>query len=942
MLDRHRLDNLLQQWTETSAAPFAHNESFAQQARVVLTASEFALQYFEVDPGRMLPLLENGALQQPPHPGEFEQLLGERLAEINSEEQLQRQLRQFRQQQMARIIWRDLARTADLDETLDSLTRLADTCIEHALQYLYRQLLESLGAPRDADGEIQRLVVIGMGKLGARELNLSSDIDLIYCFPCAGKTDGRRPLANEEFFTRLCQKLTKALSARTVDGFVFRVDTRLRPYGQSGPPATNFDFLENYYQSQAREWERYAMIKARIVAGDMQAGAALLEMLRPFVYRRYLDFGAIDSLRKLKQLINDDMRRKGMRNNIKLGPGGIREIEFLGQAFQLIRGGRNTELQIAPIQQVLKILAEIGMLPQQTVSELIAAYRFLRLVENRIQAWRDEQTHLLPEDEEGLARIAATMGFTSADSFMSELAHHRAIVQHHFEQLFSDAEQRRSPLEAAWNSPETQQQLLADAGFKESDKAAKLISDLHHSSSLRKAGERGSQLLATLMPRLLALIADRDNPEKTLERLSAVIIAIARRTTYLELLSENDGALEQLVNLLSASPWFMEWIVRQPLLLDQLIDPRLLYQPLSRSDLGEELDIMLQRVQGDLEQEMEILRHFVATNRLRVAAADISNIIPLMVVSDYLSEIAEVTLDAALKIAWRDLSDRHGAPAGTSAENPGFVIIGYGKLGGIELGYGSDLDLVFLHNAAINSITDGDRPIAAESFYARLAQRLIHLLTATTPSGTAYEIDMRLRPNGASGLLVRSLQAFATYQSGQAWVWEHQALVRSRAVCGDQAVAMEFDAVRREIISKQRDAAALRDEVVKMRIKMRTALDKSSNELFDLKQGEGGITDIEFMVQYLILREAHAHPGLSRYSDNIRLLQSLEDEGLVDAQWRERLAGIYRVLRAALHRYALQEKPGMVAADELVAERAIVSEAWRSLMVREDDQGNSE
>jgi glutamate-ammonia-ligase adenylyltransferase len=936
MSTTQRISDLLQQWSQKAGASFAQHANFAPQAKIVLRASEFVLHYFEANPARILPLFESGALQQQPLPGEFSALLEEGLAEVDSEEQLLRQLRQFRQQQMARIIWRDLTQTAGLDETLESLSALADASIQFALQYLYQQQLQSLGTPRDADGKAQQLVVIGMGKLGARELNLSSDIDLIYCFPSTGETDGRRTLSNEEFFTRLCRKLTKALSSRTVDGFVFRVDTRLRPFGQSGPLAPNFDFMENYYQSQAREWERYAMIKARIVAGDMQAGTSFLKMLRSFVYRRYLDYGAIDSLRKLKQLINDDMQRKGMRNNIKLGPGGIREIEFLGQTFQLIRGGRESELQISPIQEVLGILADKSILPQTAVSELIAAYRFLRLVENRIQAWRDEQSHQLPEDEEGIERIALTMGFATAENFTSKLTYHRACVQRHFEQLFNDAKQQLSPLEAVWRNPELHQQQLVEAGFKESEKATKLIQDLQRNHSLQRAGERGSHLLDTLMPRLLTLTAKRDNPEETLERLGVVIVAIARRTTYLELLSENRGALEQLISLLSASPWFMQWIVRQPLLLDQLIDHRLLYQPLNHDALSDELSSMLQRVEGDLEQEMEMLRHFVASNRLRVAAADISDIIPLMVVSDYLSEIAEAALGAALKIAWRDLSARHGSPPETTADAMGFAIIGYGKLGGIELGYGSDLDLLFLHNAEMNSMTDGEKSIAAENFYARMAQRLIHLLTAATPSGRAYEIDMRLRPNGASGLLVSSLKAFETYQLKHAWIWEQQALVRSRAVSGDQSVIFAFNEIRQQAICKQRDRKSLRSEVVKMRAKMRNALDESSNEFFDLKQGKGGITDIEFMVQYLILREANNHPALCKFSDNTRLLQSLEDEGLIEADWRERVADIYRGLRAAHHRLSLQEKAGLIAVNELNVERNFVIEAWRRVMSADD------
>ena len=927
------IDNWSQQLDDTSPPP----ETFLSQLKTTLAGSEYVLQLFETKPDLLTGFYRDGYLDKTQTQAELGARLQELILDVDSEESLHRALRLFRQQQMIRIIWRDLCRTADLDETLESLTALADTCTRQALEWLHANLVEKFGTPRDADGNAQQLIVIGMGKLGARELNLSSDIDLIFTFASSGETDGRRALSNEEFFTRLCRKLVQALNTRTVDGFVFRVDTRLRPFGESGPLVANMDFMEEYYQSQAREWERYAMIKARVIAGDMATGKELMEMLRPFVYRRYLDYGAIESLRSMKKAISESLRKKGMRDNIKLGPGGIREIEFLGQAFQLIRGGRDSDLQIRPIQTVLKRLAGKQLIPQVTSDELIAAYRFLRLTENRIQAWRDEQTHLLPADKEGLERIALTMGYADTDAWIKDLARHRTRVQLHFEKLFEENEDGKEEtpiLQHLWQHQEDNaSEILQKIGYSDIQRSCELLQRLRDSRPLKTAGERGRQLLDWLIPQLIEEVAEySDTPEETLERIINLLETIAGRTAYLSLLSENPQARQQLINLFDASPWFLDWIRRLPMLLDSLIDPRQLYDPLKRLDLEQELAHELAQVEGDLEQEMEVLRLFVAANRLRVAAADVTGVIPLMIVSDYLTDIATVTLDATLRLAWRDMTQRHGAPAGTGADNMGFAIIGYGKLGGIELGYGSDLDLVFIHNAPPNSMTDGKRSVAADVFYARLAQRMIHILTARTPSGQLYEVDMRLRPNGKSGLLVTPITAFRSYQEKDAWTWEHQALVRARGIAGDTEVIADFEEIRNDIIQRKRDAAELVTEVVKMREKMRENLDKSSDELFDVKQGHGGITDIEFMVQYLLLRYSSEHPNLCHYSDNIRQLEALEEAQLLDEHLAERLAGIYRVLRAAHHRYSLQEKPAIIQADELAEESRIVREAWELLM----------
>ncbi len=940
MSSRPRLEDFLAQWrNSTTHAHLATDTGFNSSLETVLSGSEYALAQLERTPTLLDTLIDEELILKPRTQQQINDSLVKALADVTGEDQLNRCLRQFRHRHMIHIIWRDLSMAADLDETLESLSALADVCIQNAARVHYQWLVEKHGIPRDEHDVQQHLVVIGMGKLGARELNMSSDIDLIYTYPHRGQTDGDRSLDNETFFTRLCQKLTQTLNTHTADGFVFRTDTRLRPYGESGPLAPSFDFMEIYYESQAREWERYAMIKARVIYSEDGAGQELMSMLRPFVYRRYLDFGTIESLRGMKQMISDNLKMKGMRDNIKLGPGGIREIEFIGQVFQLMRGGRDPGLRIRPIQQVLERLAEKELIPHAAADDLLQAYRFLRLAENRIQAWRDEQTHLLPEEQEGLQRLASLMQFDSITAFIETLSMHRNRVQQQFEALFNtdttEEEPEDAPLARLWRNAIDKEQrapLLESLGCSEAEAADDAIRKLQESRTLHAAGPRGIELIGEIVPHMLGLALPLDNPAETIERLGIILETIARRTTYLALLKENHSAMQGLVKLLSASPWFVHWIGRQPILLDSLIDPRQLYQPLTRADLKEELAQQLATVSGDLEQEMEVLRQFVATNRLRVAAADVSEIVPLMVVSDYLTEIAEVSLEAALDLAWRDMTERHGKPS-DAGEGYGFAIVAYGKLGGIELGYGSDLDLVFLHNSSPSGMTDGKRQLAAENFYARLAQRLIHIMTTRTPSGQLYEIDMRLRPNGNSGLLVTSLSAFEKYQHNNAWTWEHQALVRARPVAGDSSLTESFNRIRSDVLCDERDADTLRAEVIEMREKMRDTLDKSSDDNFDVKQGHGGITDIEFIVQYMILRWANQHPEICQYSDNIRQLESLDHSQLLPDQWGERLGGLYRALRASAHRSALMEKKAIVGIDQLVQERKLVVEAWQRFML---------
>jgi [glutamine synthetase] adenylyltransferase / [glutamine synthetase]-adenylyl-L-tyrosine phosphorylase len=953
----------------------------------VWEASDYVAQACIREPGLLPGLADSGRLTRANTEGEVAALLDGALAQglagAANETALAAVLRRFRRGEMVRIIWRDLAGWAPLGETLEDLTALADACIGAALGLLQGWTRREFGTPLDAEGRPQGLVVLGMGKLGARELNLSSDIDLIFAYPHNGAVEGDpRALTCEQFFVRLGQRLVQALNNQTADGFVFRVDTRLRPFGSAGPLAMSFSAMEDYYQSQAREWERYAMIKARVVAGDPAAGAQLTALLRPFVFRRYLDYGAIDSLRELKRLIAKELHRKGMSANIKLGPGGIREIEFIGQALQLVRGGRDPGLQIRPILPVLERLGALALLPPESVTLLAEAYRFLRRVENRLQAWKDQQTHVLPNDPQSRLRLARSMGFPDWPALADTLDAHRARVQAEFDQLFGapypgarvqgtegdedGPKPRRGthPLAPVWAGTAVDLRpharphsldLLGQAGFREPESILDQLDTFRGVAERKGLSTRGADRLAQIVPPMLELIARDPHPVQTLERVLRILEAAVSRTAYLSMLVEGQEILARLVHLTALSPWVAAQIARHPILLDELLDRRRTESMPEKPELTAELDALLAAVDpDDLEQQMDRLRQFARGNTLRVAAADLDGRIPLMKVSDYLTWIAEVAVARALSLTWEHLAARHGPPSGVGGANTGFLVLGYGKLGGIELGYGSDLDLVFLHRATTaTAMTAGPQAIADQQFYARLGQRLIHMLSTQTAAGALYEVDMRLRPDGAKGVLARSLTSFADYQAKEAWTWEHQALVRARAIAGDPLLAEQFAAVRRSILCRERDPVTLRREVREMRTKMRAQLDRSSRAQrapnanlhsgagpgeggasgrFDLKQGAGGIADIEFMVQYAVLRWAAAHPALARWSDNIRILETLAGLQLLPAGAAEDLTSAYKALRSAYHRTSLQDGPTLIRDDRLVAERECVKALWQELM----------
>ena len=911
-------------------------------AERVWACSEFVAQACIAEPAMLGELLASGdladALEQP---GSGAAAVA---AACESEDALALALRRLRRREMLRVAWRDIGGLATFEEVLRDTSDLADAIIDSSLARLHEWQVQSLGQPVAADGTPQRLVVLALGKLGAHELNFSSDVDLIFAFPEPGETTGgRRSVSNEEFFTRLGRRLIHLLDHSGEGGFVYRVDMRLRPFGASGPLAVSFDALEHYYQTHGRDWERYALIRARPVAGDITAGDALIERLRPFVYRRYLDFSALESLRDMKRMITEEIERKGLHQNVKLGPGGIREIEFTGQAFQMVRGGRQLELRDRRIENVLRILGQRGQLAEHAVSQLRAAYRFLRTVEHRLQQWADQQTHMLPTDESARERLAAGMQLADWLALERELLRHRGRVTAQFDQVFGavdsgDASDDNA-LHTLWDMGE--EELPAIAVLEQSglpDAAEVWPEVLKLRNDARRLDKRSQQRLKRLLPALLSVLAARRDPLTVSRRVFAVLGAIARRSIYLALLTERPMALAQLVKLCAASAMIARDVGRHPLLLDELLDPRTLYQPLSRSEMVADLDQRLSGVTpGDTEQEMEVLRQFQQANLLRVAAADVSQAMPLMIVSDHLTWLAEVVLERVFALAQRDLVARYGEPChtlpdGARATAP-FAVIAYGKMGGLELGYGSDLDLVFVHGSDGEAQhTDGDKQVDNAVFFGRLAQRIIHFVATRTPGGMLYEVDSRLRPSGSSGLLVTSIKGLEQYLADDAWTWEHQALVRARWVAGHTSLRERFAAIRREVLLRPRDPAGLRAEVREMRERMRGELSVSAADEFDLKQDPGGIADIEFMVQYGALRWAPQLGSHLDFTDNIRLLDGFAVNGLISERAAGTLADAYRAYRARVHALALQETRPVVAATEFAEQREAVGEAWRALM----------
>lgn len=841
--------------------------------RSVALASDFALDVLQRQPDLIARLLADGAEGGFPVPALTADNRGEWPA----------LLRRYRAACSARLVWRDVHGLDDVDATLAGSTQLAETCLSLALGALEGEFSRRYGHVRDVDGAEVRLVVFGLGKLGGGELNFSSDIDLIYGFAAAGESDGARALAAEDYFTRLGQQLAKLLDETTADGFSHRVDLRLRPFGSAGRIALSFAAMEQYFQHEGRDWERYAWQKARPVAGDIEAGERFLVQLRPFIYRRYLDYGALDGLRQMKAMIAAEVARKELSDDIKRGDGGIREIEFLAQALQLIRGGREPALRDRRLLPTLDALHAHAQIDADTLALLQRAYRFLRRLENRLQMLRDAQTHMLPADPMDRLRIARGLGYADWDTLIDALRAVRASVAQEFDALFAVRSQQRAvetddDLAGYWRALPGggERAVLEAAGFTDSADVDAALRDFARSPSVRDLSDSARTRLDRLMPVLLQASAPADRPLQAIRRLLALLHNILRRASYLALLDERPAALARLVDVVTRSAFLAERLAAHPLLLDELLDTRDEGPLLQRGEMAQACARALR--QPDLEAGLLDLNETRQQLSFRIALATLDGRQSGQDATRQLAWLADAVVDIVLALAMRDLEFTHGA-----LPDARFAVIGYGSLGGEELGFGSDLDLVFLYDAPADAQSTGARPLDAQRWAARLGQKIVALLGTVTGGGRLYDVDVRLRPDGGKGLLVSSLASYAEYQRERAWTWEHQALVRARFVAGHDAMAAAFEDVRRNILATPRDPAKLHEDVLSMRRRMRAELDRSAGDRFDLKQGQGGLVDLEFLLQWLVLREASTRPALLAPRATPLLLETAGAEGLLDA-----------------------------------------------------------
>lgn len=811
-------------------------------------------------------------------------------------------LRRYRNAEMVRIIWRDLNEAAELEETLADLTRLAEVCLQAALEEHHQLLSNRYGAPLDADENPMRLVVIGLGKLGGGELNLSSDIDIMFSYPRAGICDGPRSLPGEQFFLRLARNTIRSLSEVTEDGFCFRVDTRLRPFGESGPLVCSFGAMEQYYQREGRDWERYALVKARPVAGDRAAGEALMSILRPFVYRRYIDFGAVEALQEMHASVRQDAAHRGREQDIKRGAGGIREIEFMVQAYQLLRGGREPRLQTPSIYEAMETLDRLKVLASQTIEDLRAQYGFLRRLENRIQALHDQQTHQLPAGED-LHRVATAMRFESVDTLQAELQKVRRAVS----ALFLEHLQPRRPdqesahlatqAEGHWQA---QWRKLALGGDGPPDGTHPVMARFLERLNRQSMSQRASRRLHAFMPILLQQLEGRAIADDTLTDVLELILGVTRRSAYLSLLTHNPLACRRMLDLFEESDWVAGTVIRHPALLDELLDPTLGRLLPGRSELDETGHRILDS-HDDVEEALQALNYFKQATSLRVAVAEIETSLSAEEVQHTLTGLAETLLNICLRLADREVRDKHQSPPRSE-----LCVIGYGSLGARELGYGSDLDLIFLFDGDAASPGQDESFISPERFHTRVARKLISLLTIPTVSGRLYETDTRLRPNGRSGLLVSSISAFEKYQREKAWTWELQSLTRARALAGSRDVERRFRAVRKEVLGRAHETDTLRAEITQMRKKMRAEFQGGDR----FKHGPGGLVDIDFLTQLGILESAGHSPEVLEHNGTRDQLLALATAGWISQSEAETLCETRESLCHARHLTSIARNPG--------------------------------
>lgn len=930
--------------TEKGITLPAHSDFLPSLIRV-WASSDFAARTCCLHPELLTELFISGDILREYAAAEMPQRLQAALDLVSDEATLMTALRRFRRREMLRITWRDLAGWADLAFTSQDLSALADACIQGTLQKLTTWEAMRSDMPIDRDGQTAELLVIALGKLGAEELNFSSDVDLMLVYPDDGELASGR--SYHTFFTRLGQQLIKVLSLLTAEGFVFRVDMRLRPDGSSGALVVSCAQLQDYYATQGRDWERYALVKARVITGTDVQRKRLEKIIKHFVYRHYVDFSMIEALRQLQQKISQEVRKSALENNVKRGPGGIREIEFIGQTFKLIRGGLLPKMQSRKTIDTALVLRDMGYFSDTLTDNLIAAYQFLRCVENRLQMQQDQQTHELPTDIRAQMQIAYAMRCADWQEFTAQLHQHMSFVHQRFEELiarprmkFEDiaAQDKQKRMKKIWLSDriaEKQQKLLQEYGYQSPQKVEELLTHLRQSAHCQQLSASMRKRLDAIMPYILVLVAQTSSPDEVMNRLIDVLEAVLNFPAYLALLAEHPAAIAQLVRLSAASSWIVAQIARSPALLDELLRPEILYAPPGVDELQSLLEQHLLSIPEDnLDEQVQALQAFKQAHILRIAAADVTGVLPLMKVSDYLTFLATAVVNKVLQLVWHSMTKRYGFPPGTTVTDTGFLVIAYGKLGGLELSYSSDLDLVFVHqDIAADVMTNGVESITGEQFYIRMGQQLLTLLNGQTALARLYEIDMRLRPSGDSGLLVPSMLAFSDYQQHQAWLWEHQALVRARAIAGDQRLAAQFNAVREQVLGQVREQHNLQQAVREMRQKMRDAVKTQYPDQFDLKQGIGGITDIEFLVQYAVLYWSQQYPSLKVWTDNIRILETMGVVGLISVDEAHDLQQAYRHLRDALHRLSLLQQPAWVADTQLCLERETVTTIFNRLLL---------
>jgi [glutamine synthetase] adenylyltransferase / [glutamine synthetase]-adenylyl-L-tyrosine phosphorylase len=853
-------------------------------------------------------------------------------AEIVDEMSLKRVLRQLRQRVMLRILYRDLNGLADLAEVMQTTTNLAEICIQKAVHINEAWLKTSIhaasrpskNAPHNLESQKNGFIVVGMGKLGGAELNVSSDVDLIFAYD--ENADFPAELSAQDFYNQLGKKVIAALDENTEDGFVFRVDMRLRPFGSEGVLVPNLDALADYYQNNGREWERYAWIKGRVIVASTALKSSIHALLRPFVFRKYLDFGAINSMRDLKVQIARDVAQKGMEDNIKLGRGGIREIEFIAQVFQLIRGGRDESLQIKPTLKVLKLIQNKGFLDKLTVDYLMQAYTFLRNLEHRLMYVDDAQTHELPKTDEAKMRIAKAMHFADWPSLLAQLNTHRKVVQTQFDATFSDkfstenAAQNQT-LIALWQNTLIDDDALRaifHAGYSDAKIARQRLQGFLNSQKYKNLPESSRQRLDALMPLVIAEAGQQTNADDALLRMIHLLENICRRASYLALLTEFPDALRLVVKLCAASPWLAQYLAAHPILLDELLDTQNLYAEPDFTQLKQSFTKKMAELVNDAEAQMDAMRHFKHAAIMRFAAQDIAQKVSLETLSDYLSALADTILQVAIDTIWASFKYQH-------QPKPNFAVIGYGKLGSKELGYVSDLDIIFLYKDAHENAAD---------IYARFAQRISSWFNTLTNAGLLYETDLQLRPDGNSGLLVSSVAAFEDYQQHKAWVWEHQALTRARFVAGDASIGAAFEQIRINVLTTTREEQKLKTEVIAMREKMRAA-NVPKTDLFDIKHSAGGIIDVEFLVQFLVLNYANKHKQLTDNKCNIALLNQLSLLKVIDQTLAAKVIIAYREFRRLQHALKLQGTTQIQVKSELVAEHAAaVKSLWHAVLMQ--------